>query len=150
MEGEMIHLYQYRQRVGGFNSFEALIDYLNRYENSNLMDYNCYQSSEKWAFIYHSYKQPSNDHQQNDDTDDLLEPSDWLEYYLGDPNEFYQVTVTEETDVLDVMRDWCIEYCFAHNFTVLESHSYDKPLSHGQTSSHPLNLAKRRHREENY
>lgn len=147
----MIHLYhQDKHRVGGFNSFEALTDYLTRYENSKAMDYNCNQPSEKWAFIYHSYKQPSNDYQQNDDTCYSAESSDWLEYYLGDPNEFYQVTVTEEEEVLDVMRDWCIEYCYANNFTVLESHSYDKTFSRGQTAPHPLYLTKVRHRDANY
>lgn len=123
----MIHLFFDMQKVRQCGGFEELLEYFNGFENSKIVDYNSYYGQEKWNFIYHRYKKPSNlyEHRKNEDfmvsEGEFFEAEfDLIEMYTGDSERTYQISVTPDVDVIELMREWCLAYCEAHGYRVLE------------------------------
>jgi hypothetical protein len=98
------------------------MEYFNRIENAPFVDYNSYQNQQKWNFIYHPYRKPSNDLRAGEDMEEEIyeDELDFVEIYVGDPQNPYQIPVTPDLDLIELMRDWCFNYCYARGYKILE------------------------------
>jgi hypothetical protein len=118
----MIYLYSDKKKVNLFNSFEDLLEYFNRIENSPIDNYNSYQAQQRWNFIYRPYRKPSNDLRAGDgmEIEEYVEEQALIEIFVGDPQNPYKIPVTPALDLIELMRDWCFDYGSAHGYCILE------------------------------
>lgn len=126
----MIFLYDSQKYpVGSYRCFEEACDYFRRLEYFRDLSLSAPDTfhQERWDFVYHSHKSfPAPFGCLKESTFNELEQEgywkdfDLIEVYAGGPIP-QQIMVTPDIDVMSLMRDWCLDYCYANNFVLFET-----------------------------
>ena len=129
----MIWLYgSHSSAKRSFKTFEELCDYFKRYEqlSCSYLD-DSYTQTQKWDFIYHPHRRFScltgrlKDQLNAIEIEAYENELDLIDVYTG--SSFYpeQYPVTANLNVEALMREWVLDYAFAHGFRVLQTFTND-------------------------
>lgn len=140
-----------RHRMSSYNTFEELCDYFNRLEDLKPFinahrgygqrgeeDDNCPEFQKHWGFIYHfHHKLPGLlVHLEEVAYIQIVQEAyekeiDLIEIFRGEGvSEWIMISSAHNED--DFMREWCLDYAYAHGFVFLETISRDIGSSSGQ------------------
>lgn len=133
----MIHFLNVsHQNMGEFRNYNDLADYIHKIESSRTklliagLDLNPSNDweQEHWGFavythefsktIYSAMRAPP---LTGIELEAFQQGLDLVEIYYGDANNPVQIPITEDIDIESLRKDWCLAYCKAHNYTVLDT-----------------------------
>jgi len=115
-----------------FKTFEELCDYFRRYEqlSCSYLD-DSYTQAQKWDFVYHPHRRFTGlserlrDRLNTTEVEAYENELDLIDVYTGSSLYPEQYPVTANLNVEALMREWVLDYAFAHGFTVLQTFSND-------------------------
>jgi|GEM_PF-811592 len=113
-----------------FKTFEELCDYFKRYEqlSCSYLD-DSYSQTQKWDFVYHPHRRFSSLCERLKEQLNAIEMEayenelDLIDVYAGSTLYPEQYPVTANLNVEVLMRQWVLDYAFAHGFRVLQTFS---------------------------
>lgn len=92
-----------------------------------------------WNFTYFSPRQVSANIEQFQPTEIIKEAQreklGIVEISYGDPHDRIEILVTHETDIEALKKQWCLEYCDAHHYIVVENFSAPHNFHQSQWAS---------------
>ena len=147
----MIHLLNAsHQNIGCFQNYNDLADYIHKIELSRTrlliagIDLNLSNNweQEHWGFavythefsktIYSAMREPP---LTGIELEAFQQGLDLIEIHYGDANNPIQIPITEDTDIESLRKDWCLSYCKAQDYTVLDTLE-KKGIDFEDTGSH--------------
>lgn len=124
--------------IGLFKDYDGLFKHINNLETSKLVESDARLSEKIWSFALFSNKQLSFLYYKTLERsfskigrEAVEKELDLLEISKGDFQNPVQIPVTPEVDLSELRKNWCQEYCDAHDYLLVEHHNDDHPPSVG-------------------
>jgi len=113
--------------LGLFQNYNELFKYIQNMENLKLLEgHICFQD-EPWSFTLYTHKRLSyiypkflEKYFSKSGKQAYEQELDLLEIYKGDYHNPIQIPVTQDVDIQDLQKNWCQDYCNAHNYVLVE------------------------------
>lgn len=141
--------------MGYFQNYNELADYIQQTEASRIrmlaaicldLNYPCWDR-EYWGFTvyahetlkttYAAMKKPPLTETEREAFQRGL---DLLEIHYGDGNNPVQIMVTEDVDIESLRKEWCLSYCKARHYAILDPERRE-PETSGNTTGGGHDLA---------
>jgi hypothetical protein len=112
--------------AGSCENYDDLFQYIREKERLKLRGVQA-EFWDSWNFTYFSPQQVSANIEQFQPTEIVKEAQKrklgFIEICRGDPQSSIEILATHDTDIEALKKQWCVEYCDAHHYIIVENFS---------------------------
>ena len=121
----MIWVFKSDKASAGYcESYEDLFQYINEKEKLKLLEGQT-EFERPWNFTFFTHQQVSANVKQFQPTEIVKEAQErklgFIEICHGDLQDRIEILVTQDIDIGALKKQWCLEYCDAHHYIVVEN-----------------------------
>jgi len=113
--------------IGFFKTLDELFIHINAVENEKLLKSTSCAPERIWSFTLFTNKRLSYVYYRTLERsfskigrEAVERELDLIEISKGNNEEFLQIPVTPDVDVQELKKNWCYEYCDAHDYVLVE------------------------------
>lgn len=113
-----------RASASSCENFDDLFQYIREKEKLKLLE-DQEEFEHPWNFTSFTPQQVSANIKQFQPTEIVKEAQErklgFIEIYHGDPHNRIEILATHDIDIEALKKQWCLEYCDAHHYIVMEN-----------------------------
>lgn len=125
-----------RSIIGLFKDYDGLFNHINTTENSKLLESSSCFPGEIWSFVLFTNKRLSYIYYKTLERsfskigkEAFEQELDLIEISKGDYKNPLQIPVTSDVNVQELKKNWCQEYCDAHDYMIVEYNNFENDPS---------------------
>ncbi len=116
-----------RAIAGSCENYDELFQYIIRLEKLKLLESHEF-GRPSWSFTFFPPQQVSDFYGKTKQSlrtkiakEAYEKRSGFIVLHQGDPQNFIEILATSQMDIESIKKKWCLEYCKAHNYLVVEN-----------------------------